>query len=549
MRDELLLKLAAIFFAMLGSSCLFGQTQQFPSQKYPLYFEDDEGEEYYFDPAWISPLSDGGFIGRAWDVAWMYHLNADLDPVSVWQLRVGITNSGVLPNGSLLHFSFDVNQAIYGVPPGSGPNAAEVVLTSADGDILEQHALLFPVQDEYNPSGPATDLGNRFIDSNGQGESFLHLESDFQVANILKLNPAGQPLWQARLPVGKIVSDGPFADVNGGCWVGLNSNTDLEILHLDSSGNVVFWNQYNRPGSLSFGWGSSLYSNGYMGLTICGLDSTRLYWMNIDPAGQVSSYRLYPSISYPNYPNYSYPVGSMGWTGGNWAMSVGGTVWTPDMVLFCEIDGSPERAYSFPAPIQVGDTLIRWRGRVEYTRRPRAVLVGGLSKQDTSGYAFEPDVTVTVLPSGPWEHCMVQQIPVPEQVLFPPEVIAVTPVAESVTHPPLPVVMPMSITPSTLPLFSHGPLCVGPIGVEEVQKAPDLWVEQTVVDRGTSLRFRAAGGHIALLDPAGRFVIPWTKMPNQMGSMDTDHLSPGIYLLVLRAQDDLAVHVARVAIQ
>lgn len=546
MRDGQLLKLTVILFAMLGSFSLFGQIQQTPSQKYPLYFEDDDGEEYYFDTAWMSPLPDGGFIGRAFDVAWMYHLNADLDPVSVWQLRIGITNSGILPNGSLLHFSFDINQAIYGVPPGTAQVVAEVVLTTADGALLGQHALLF--QDGYNTSGPPIDLGNRFIDSNGQGESFLHLESDFQASNILKLGPTGQPLWQVRLPAGKIVYDGPYADVEGGCWVGLYSNSDLEVLHLDSSGNVVFWNQYDRPGSLSFGWGSSLYSNGYAGLTICGLDSTRLFWMNIDPLGQVSSYRIYPSISYPNYLNFAHQVVSMGWTGANWAMSVGGAIWTPDMVLFCEIDGTPERAYSFSGPIQVGDTLTLWRGKVEYTRRPRAVLTGSVAKQNSSGYVFEPDVTVTVLPAGPWEHCMVQELPVPVELLFPPAEIVVTPVPESVTHLPLPVAVPMSITPTTLPMFSHGPLCVGPLGVEEVQKAPDLWVEQTVVDRGAPLRFQA-GGHIALMDPAGRFVMPWTKMPDRMGSLATGQLAPGVYLLVLRAEDDMAVRVARVVVQ
>lgn len=548
MRDGQTWKLTVILFAMLSSFSLFGQTQQLPSQKYPIVFEDDNGEEYYFDPAWMRPLPDGGFIGRAWDVDWMYRFNAALDLLSVGVLPTAVTNSGVLYNGSLLHVSFDVNIPVDGVPPNSGRVAA-VVLTTPDGDILEQHALVFP--DMYNSEGPPLDQGNQFIDSNGGGESFVLMESSWPVLDILKLSPTGMPLWQARLPEDKTVFHGPIADAERGCWVGITWGTDpgMEILRLDSMGNVVFWNLYDLPGSTFFGKSSSLYDNGSMGLTICGVDSSRLTWMNINHSGQVTSYRAYPTIDYPLTSATGPRTLSMGWTGSNWAMCVGGYSYRPSMMVFCTFDGTPERAYKFLSPVLVGDTITNWHTKVEYTRRPRAVMTGYITKEDSAGNTFPQDKTVTVLPNGgPWEHCMTEEIPVPEQVLISPDVIVVTPVAANVTYPPLPYVAPSSIISSTLPLFSQGPLCIGPMGVEEVQKARDLWVEQTVVDRGTPLRFQA-GGHIALLDPAGRFVIPWTKVPDRMGSMATGQLAPGVYLLVLRAEDDMAVRLARVVVQ
>lgn len=537
-------RIAGLLLALLGHAGLFAQPQAPPSRKYPLHFLDADGEEYYLEMAWMKPLPDGGFLGRVWDAAWVYHFNAELEPVSAWRLGAGVTYSGIPQNGNILHFSFDIDQAALGV--SGAVRAAAVVQTTPDGAILEQHALLF--QDSYDPE-TLGDLGNNRSDANDQGESFLLLESGWEVPNILKLDPAGQALWQVRLSEGTLVDDGPMADAHGGCWLSLRMGAGREILRLDSLGNVVFWNRYDRPGSLDFAWGSSLFDNGTMGLTVCGLDSARLFWMNIDPAGQVTSYRLYPSITYPTYTNYGHPMVSMGWTGGNWAMAVGGTPYAHEQVLFCTIDGTPERAYAFPAPMQSGDTIYSWNGSVEYTRRPKALLVGLLSKRDTAGHAFEPNVTITVLPAGPWQHCMVQQLPVPGHVMLPPGDIIVTPVAGVVAHPPLPQVLPLALATHAISLFPYGPLCEGPLHTEEVREVPDLWLERTVVDRGTPIRFQARkGGHGALLDPTGRLVAPWMKVSAGVGSMSTDQLVPGIYMLVFRA-DGQAVRTARVVVQ
>lgn len=511
--------------------------------KYPLYFVDADGEEYYLDMAWVAPLPDGGFMGRAWDAPWVYHFNADLEPVSVWKLNTAVTLAGIHQNGMIQHFSFDIDQA--GSPTGGG--MAAVVQTTPDGTIVEQHALLF--QDSYNPEGWSPG-GNERIDANDQGEMFLFLESNGWDRDILKLDAQGQALWLVRLPWGAVVNDGPIADANGGCWLGLMADTGREYLHLDSLGNVIFWNRYDRPGSLDFAPGSTLFDNGIMGLTICGLDSARLFWMNIDPAGQATSYRIYPSITYPNYTNYVQPMASMGWTGGNWAMAVGGTPYAHEQVLFCTMDGTPERAYAFPAPMQFGDTLYSWSGKVQYTRRPRAVLTGMVSKWNTAGHAFEPDMTITVLPmGGPWHHCMMQQIPTPEWVMLPPGEITVTPVAATVLHQPLPQMLPVAFATQAISLFPYGPLCEGPLQVEDPTGIPDQWLESTVVDRGTAIRFQAnEEGYAALLDPAGRFVVPWGKVREGMGSVATDQLSPGMYMLVFRA-GDRPVHAARVVVQ
>lgn len=506
----------------------------------------DYGEDIWHY-SWTERLTDGRFFGPLFDAPQGRTLNAAMEQVAAWEVMdpgggLPVIYFGVLNDQRILSFGVVRHQE----PPGVPQTKMCVVYSTPEGQIVGQHALLFDgyYQEEMFGGGAR----NVLISTNHLGEAFICLrtwDAAGDANHILKLGADGMPQWQVRLPEWCYMRGDLTADAQGGCWFSTGSHSEVpgagsvQVGRLDANGNLLFWNRYARAGA-TYGGRIMVRDNGDLGFVIAGVEANKLLWMGIDAGGQLDRYLLTSEFEPVNVHD---ALGGMARVGPEWAVLQGVS---DDRLSFFSLDGTFQRAYVDSA-ITVQDTVHGWWWNTLEGRVGWAMVSGYRMKHDGMGTAYTNEATLTQLKEELWDHCMIKHDAV-QQTEVPPSDVGVQPLTGT-TFVPLPAVVPGTMYIEQRPLATSELLCMEPVGLAEQQPLSELWLTERVVHRGMPFRLRTGQrGQVALLDMAGRMVLPWTPVSGEEQQVGTATLTRGMYVLAFLSTDGTARYTGRVLV-
>lgn len=495
--------------------------------------------------SWCERLADERYFSPVHDVPECRTFDAGMYQVAAWRYMdplggVPVVYNGVLPGPEVMSFGV----VRYDPSPGEVRTKMAVTRVTPLGELVQQYALLF--EGGYAEAMAGAGHANVKIATNGQGEAFVTLRryNNGWANHILKLGADGIPVWQVSFPTGHYLPGVLEPDPQGGVWfcsasTGFGtSHPSFQIGRLDADGEVVFWNDYRRPGG-TYRDACLVRDNGDLGFVVTGMDDNQLFWMAIDDQGHVNDFRLNSPLESDNVRDAVHGLVRVGEA---WVALQG---IANDRLVFFDQEGTVLRAYIDSVHV-VQDTVQKWAWNTLEGRGGWAIMTGYHGKHDATGNTYEYRPTLTQLKEEEWEHCMIQPASV-QQVVVPVEQIAVQ-ALEGTDFEELPEMVPGDLIVEQIPIYPAAPMC-DLLTATKPELPSGAELVGNVVTAGEPLRLVADGkGSVYLRDMLGRDAGPREQVPGGHASVPTEGLTSGTYMLIFTNAEGQVSYTAKVVV-